>query len=181
MHHIRSQCRRRLSADSFRHTAPTAPARSVHRVIAGAVRHRQRCQSDCTLGQCRKEHPGAGNRGSCRTCASHASPAPIKDSTGCAHRSINAPPARSMRIRSPSSKTKKPPNGDFLFWWTRRGVACIGCADKGIHQRARWLMHMPPACAIMIRSPSHPHKTTKNRPLACFLFWQKTAILTKSR
>ena len=45
----------------------------------------------------------------------------IEESTGCAHRSMNAPPARSMRIRSPLSKTKKPPNGDFLFWWTRRG------------------------------------------------------------
>ena len=34
-----------------------------------------------------------------------------------------------------------------------KGIACIGCADIGIHQRARWFMHMPLACAIMIRSP----------------------------
>ena len=51
---------------------------------------------------------------------------------------------------------------------TRRGVACIGCADIGIHQRACWLMHMPLACAIMIRSPL---SKTKKPPNGDFLFW----------
>ena len=43
-----------------------------------------------------------------------------------------------------------------------KGIACIGCADIGIHQRARWFMHMPLACAIMIRSPSDKTKKPPN-------------------
>ena len=43
-----------------------------------------------------------------------------------------------------------------------KGIACIGCADIGIHQCARWFMHMPLACAIMIRSPSNKTKKPPN-------------------
>ena len=33
-----------------------------------------------------------------------------------------------------------------------------GKNDKGIHQRARWFMHTPPACADMIRIPPYHEK-----------------------
>ena len=55
-----------------------------------------------------------------------------------------------------------------------KGIACIGSADIGIHQRARWFMHMPLACAIMIRSPSDK---TKKPPNGDFLFWQRNSVL----
>ena len=100
----------------------------------------------------------------------------IEESTGCAHRSMNAPPARSMRIRSPLSKTKKPPNGDFLFWWTRRMIVCIsffpcGGREKEIEEStgcAHRSMNAPPARSMRIRSPL---SKTKKPPNGDFLFW----------
>ena len=46
-----------------------------------------------------------------------------------------------------------------------------GKSDKGIHQRARWFMHMPPACADMIRIL--PPGKKEDHPLGGLLFWQR--------
>ena len=53
----------------------------------------------------------------------------IEESTGCAHRSMNAPPARSMRIRSPSSKTKKQAVGLLFVLVDSKGIEPSNLTD----------------------------------------------------
>ena len=53
----------------------------------------------------------------------------IEESTGCAHRSMNAPPARSMRIRSPLSKTKKQAVGLLFALVDSKGIEPSNLTD----------------------------------------------------
>ena len=79
-------------------------------------------------------------------------------------------PHRAVRCVSDGGRRKDSLASDFPL----RGT---GKSDKGIHQRARWFMHMPPACADMIRIL--PPGKKEDHPLGGLLFWLKIAILTK--
>ena len=77
---------------------------------------------------------------------------------------------------NPREEKRQPPKGDCLFFWCSSGDSHASLfplretvkRDKGIRQCPHWLMHTPPACAILIRIPL---KQKNRQAKACLFFW----------
>ena len=61
--------------------------------------------------------------------SSHASAVPILESTRFAHWFTHMPLVYAIMIRSPSDKTKKPPNGDFFVLVDSKGIEPSNLTD----------------------------------------------------